>query len=544
MTATLIWCVAIGAALLGAFLRGLDLVPLLPFAFVGWAPAIVTLLIFPFLKQEWAQNLLIFSWLILAVVSCIGATFIPFAALFLAPVAISALLQKEKVIEAMLFSVAFAAIVFFLDQRGFIPGSLASEAQLEWARNAAIIALLFLIVAAMYGAARSKEPVVVVKRVGSSGAEKALLQTIPGATLRVSAKNNILYSTSRSLNLFGVSNVIGTVSARSLAEHDSQANSDLMDLISKVRKSGDAKTEIISLRQLGQDGEDSSKDALVKGKVLKIEVTASPLPKQEIGIYARDVTEREAAYDRLRSGVESAYQDASGRTLFFAGVSHELRTPLNAIIGFSDMMRSRLFGPLPSKYAEYADLIHNSGQHMLDLIGDVLDMTKVDAGKYGLHYSDFDVADVIRSTLKMIRPMADDADVTLDAEIKTQEDLIVRADRKAVRQILLNLISNAIKFTPKGGRIVVRATSLGGTLNLMVSDNGVGMSSQDLRVIGTPFSQGFSAQLSEERGSGLGLSLVKSLVELHGGRISFASQVDEGTTVDIYLPQKPEAKDD
>mgnify|MGYP000427091078 CR=1 FL=1 len=530
ITATLIWCVAIAAGLLGAFFRGLDLLTVLPFTVGLLFPAVVTLLLFPVIHKDWAQNLVIFSWLATAIAACIGLTFIPFVALFLTVPAIAALFQKEKVIEAMLFAAVFAALVFFLDAKGYIPASLVSASQLQWVQNTSLLALAFLLIASMYGAARSGEPVVIVKRVSESGAEKALLQAIPGATLRISPKDNIVYSTTRSLDVFGVSNVIGTVSTEFLFEEDPSANAHLKRLIDRARISPSGITDIIPVR--------SDLD-----KLRKIEVTVSPLSDKNIGLYAIDVTEREETYSRLQSGVENAYQDASGKTLFFAGVSHELRTPLNAIIGFSDMMRSRLFGPLPSKYAEYADLIHNSGQHMLDLIGDVLDMTKVDAGKYGLHYSSFDIADVIRSTMKMIRPMADDADVTLDAEIETQSDLIVKADRKAIRQILLNLISNGIKFTPKGGRVVVGAKMVGGTLNLMVSDNGVGMSTDDLKIIGTPFSQGASAQLSDERGSGLGLSLVKSLVELHEGRVSFASQPDAGTTVDIYIPLKPEHDD-
>ena len=118
-------------------------------------------------------------------------------------------------------------------------------------------------------------------------------------------------------------------------------------------------------------------------------------------------------------------------------------------------MRSRLFGPLPGKYAEYADLIHDSGQHMLDLIGDVLDMSKVEAGKYELHYDNFDAADVIRSTAKMIRPAADQAKVVLSLDIDENDPLLIEADRKAIRQILLNLLSNAIKFSHKGGRVTV-----------------------------------------------------------------------------------------
>ena len=168
-----------------------------------------------------------------------------------------------------------------------------------------------------------------------------------------------------------------------------------------------------------------------------------------------DVSAYDTQITTLQNSFTTAEQKASDSALFFAGVSHELRTPLNAIIGFSDMMRSRLFGPLPGKYAEYADLIHDSGQHMLDLIGDVLDMSKIDAGKYDLHYESFEAAAVARSSVKMIQPMADAAKVRLDVNIDDEDDLLIEADRKALRQILLNLLSNAIKFSPQGGAVTL-----------------------------------------------------------------------------------------
>jgi len=173
---------------------------------------------------------------------------------------------------------------------------------------------------------------------------------------------------------------------------------------------------------------------------------------------------------------------------------------------------------------------------MLDLIGDVLDMSKVEAGKYTLQYGAFDMADVVRSSVKMVRPSADAAEVMITVGLPVDVDLLVEADRKAVRQILLNLLSNAIKFTPKGGEVKIEAKALADTLQINVSDNGLGMSAAELETIGEPYSQGTSAGQIEARGSGLGLSLVKSLVDLHGGRFAIASQPNEGTSVDIYLP--------
>jgi len=224
------------------------------------------------------------------------------------------------------------------------------------------------------------------------------------------------------------------------------------------------------------------------------------------------------------------------QSLFFAGVSHELRTPLNAIIGFSDMMRSRLFGPLPGKYADYADMIHDSGQHMLDLIGDVLDLGKIEAGKHHLKYDSFQAEDIIRSSIKMVRPSADAAELALEAEIDSSEVIILEADRRAVRQILLNLLSNAIKFSPKGSLVKVRADIVADDLRISVIDQGEGMSPEMVANIGEPYLEKDSPSLSSARGTGLGLSLVKSLVDLHKGNLTVESDVGSGTQMHVTLP--------
>ena len=203
------------------------------------------------------------------------------------------------------------------------------------------------------------------------------------------------------------------------------------------------------------------------------------------------------------------------------------------------MMRSRLFGPLPGKYAEYADLIHDSGQHMLDLIGDVLDLSKIDAGRYELNYDTFDAADVIRSSVKMIRPAADAAEVGIEINLDLDQALLIQADRRAVRQILLNLLSNSVKFSDKGGQIEVDAQAIDGDLELTVSDMGAGMSAEEIARIGDPYTQGDAAQMSDKRGSGLGLSLVRSLTELHNGRMKIRSAKDAGTRCLLYTSPSP-----
>ena len=215
-------------------------------------------------------------------------------------------------------------------------------------------------------------------------------------------------------------------------------------------------------------------------------------------------------------------------------MSHELRTPLNAVLGFSDMMRQGLFGPLTPKYAEYAASIHEAGGHLLDLINDVLDVSKIEAERYELALERFDAREVLSAAVALVRVQAGDRDVDL-AAVLPAEALPVTADQRALKQIALNLLSNAIKFTPSGGSVTVTADAVGPYLEVVVSDTGVGIAAQDIARLGRPFEQaGGSDQRAQ--GTGLGLSLVRALAELHGGRMTVDSTLGEGTAVTVRLP--------
>ena len=237
-------------------------------------------------------------------------------------------------------------------------------------------------------------------------------------------------------------------------------------------------------------------------------------------------------------GLESARVEAeaqsAGKTRFLANMSHELRTPLNAVLGFSDIMRQRLFGPLPDRYASYSDSIHEAGGHLLELINDVLDLSKIEAERYELSREDFDARDAVSAALTLIRVQADEKGVDL-AGVLSPEPLDVTADRRAVKQMALNLLSNAVKFTPAGGSVTLTLDVIGPYLELIVADTGVGIAPEDVKRLGRPFEQ---AGGSEQRaqGTGLGLSLVRSLAELHGGRMSIDSTLGEGTAITVRLP--------
>ena len=248
---------------------------------------------------------------------------------------------------------------------------------------------------------------------------------------------------------------------------------------------------------------------------------------------------RDATPDVRRAlALDAARADAEalniGKSRFLANMSHELRTPLNAIMGFSDIMRERMFGPLPGKYGEYADLIHDAGAHLLDLINDVLDMSKIEAAKYELVREDLDAREPISAALRLMRLQADDVGVQLRGVLPSQP-LDVLADRRALKQIVLNLISNALKFTPAGGLVTVSMSALAGALELTVADTGLGIAEEDLARLGRPFEQAGTAG-QQARGTGLGLSLVRAFAELHGGEMAIESRLGEGTAVTVRLP--------
>jgi len=255
----------------------------------------------------------------------------------------------------------------------------------------------------------------------------------------------------------------------------------------------------------------------------------------DIVAVGRDTSVRRAFEDQLSRSRDLAERANSSKSSFLANMSHELRTPLNAIIGFSDVMRQEMFGAITvPKYKEYSGLIHDSGRHLLDLIGDVLDMSKIEAGKYEITPEPVDATEIIAKCLETVKVTAERKKVKLTANLAAAPGLI--ADRRALKQILLNLLSNAIKFTPAGGTVEIATASKAGWFWLGVADDGMGISEDDLQRLGRPFEQAAGAYTREHEGTGLGLSLVRSFVEMHGGRLEIESALGEGTTVRAFLP--------
>ena len=239
-----------------------------------------------------------------------------------------------------------------------------------------------------------------------------------------------------------------------------------------------------------------------------------------------------AALDAAEAARRRAEGEAQARARFLAEMSHELRTPLNAIVGFSDIMRQRLFGPLSDRYGEYAELIHESGGHLTSLLNDVLDMSKIDADRYELRREVFDAREPAATALKLMRGQAETKGVSLSGALPAAP-LEVDADPRALKQMALNLISNAIKFTPVGGAVTLSLGAAGGDLELTVSDTGVGVAPEELERLGRAYAQGEAGQ---GQGTGLGLSLVRAFAGLHGGALVLESRLGEGTAATVRLP--------
>jgi signal transduction histidine kinase len=222
--------------------------------------------------------------------------------------------------------------------------------------------------------------------------------------------------------------------------------------------------------------------------------------------------------------------------------SHELRTPLNAIIGFSDIMRQELFGPLGDpRYQRYAELVHDSGSRLLEMINDFLDLSKLDAGKLQLHTQTIEVFRVVVDSVRELEVLAAKSHVCFGVHVFDGVSLLV-ADDKRLRQMMLNLLSNALKFTPEGGEISIDVYRRGKNIAISVSDTGVGMREEDIATALEPFGQVENQQILNHHGTGLGLPLTKQLAELHGGKLELESQPGCGTTVIILLPELGGAK--
>ena len=237
-------------------------------------------------------------------------------------------------------------------------------------------------------------------------------------------------------------------------------------------------------------------------------------------------------YAEEKTRAEEANQ---AKSKFLANMSHELRTPLNAIIGFSEIMESGMFGPLGAdKYIEYARDIRESGEYLLDVINDILDMSKIEAGGIRLAPEAVELDSLLADCIRVVSTRAGEKNLALNSQVEA--GIHLNADRRSLKQIALNLLSNAVKFTPDGGAVSVRARIRGSRVSIAINDNGIGIARQALHKLGRPFEQVESQLTKRHQGSGLGLAIAKSLVELHGGTMRIRSRLGRGTMVVVRLP--------
>jgi signal transduction histidine kinase len=258
--------------------------------------------------------------------------------------------------------------------------------------------------------------------------------------------------------------------------------------------------------------------------------------RDELGALAANLNRMNDELGRLYRELEEASRHKSE---FLANMSHELRTPLNAVIGFSDVLRDQMFGELNEKQMEYVNDIHTSGRHLLTLINDILDMSKIEAGRMTLQVSSFSLPEVLRNSVSLLRERATRQGITLSLEVDPSIDTI-DADERLIKQVLFNLLSNALNFTDRDGYVRVAARDLGEKVAISVQDDGVGIAPDDQARIFLEFEQAGKSKAQE--GTGLGLALSRRFVELHGGELSVDSTPGKGSTFMFTLPKTPAAR--
>jgi cell cycle sensor histidine kinase DivJ len=301
----------------------------------------------------------------------------------------------------------------------------------------------------------------------------------------------------------------------------SLANNEPMAVEFRVRRAGSA---------------DAPRYVWVEMRCRPVDEVSGTLMRPGIVAVTRDISERKAQEAELLRTRDEAESASRAKTQFLANMSHELRTPLNAVIGFSEILNRELFGTLgEARYRDYARLIHESGEHLLNVVNGILDMSKIEAGKFNIVKEPFDVAPLVKSCCDIMRHTAEQRSLPLIMDVAPNIPELP-ADKRACKQMLLNLISNAIKFTDPGGWVRVSARKTGETVELSVADNGIGIAEADLPKLGNPFVQANNSYDRSHDGAGLGLSVVKGLARLHGGRLDLISVLGQGTTATIVLP--------
>jgi len=362
-----------------------------------------------------------------------------------------------------------------------------------------------------------------------------LVEHVRDAVLQFNPAGELILASRSSGVLFGCQKY--ELAGAGLAERTHVLDRPLyMTAFADARHQGDERLVEVRMRR------DRDQPGQVAPEFVWVEINFSPVrhgpaDMGPFGVIAlmRDISARKQSETRIIEAQKAAEDASLAKSQFLAVIGHELRTPLNAIVGFSDMMSSSIGGTLTPTHAEYAGLISQSGHHLLDVVNMLLDMSRIEAGKFELHAARFEPESLVGPCIRIVSKAAQEKNVEIAVELGKNLPEII-GDERACRQIMINLLSNAIKFSEPGGRVTWGMKRQGQSLSLTISDQGIGMNAEVLARLGEPF---FQAQSSADRryeGTGLGLSIVKGLVELHDGTIRVNSEPGRGTNVTIVLP--------
>lgn len=426
-------------------------------------------------------------------------------------------LLRSMVLVASVASVALPIALSFL-----LPISIALPVGAT-----AVVSLFLCVVAATFAFTRRPAPTA-----APASSEDLIFDVCPGLSLMLDSRGVVTKCGGRDRSAF----------PPSLQDASGQRLAELVHVSDRI-------TLVHALDTLRQGADSASATVRLQGvycasqgrQFLHVRLEMSALRREDgelacVFAQLRDISNEEALRDEATARISEAHSAHEAKSRFLAAVSHELRTPLNAILGFSDVLAGEYFGRLETdRQKEYVGLIRQSGAHLLSLVNTMLDMSKIESGRYQLIAEPFVIGEAVEACRAMLDLQARNKGVTLTS--RTAKGLgEVNADRRAVKQILINLAGNAIKFTENGGVVTIDAASNGGDFVLTISDTGIGIPADKLALIGQPFMQVQDDYARQYEGTGLGLSLVKGLVALHGGSFHIESSAGEGTVVTVTLP--------
>ncbi|HZY48339.1 MAG TPA: PAS domain-containing sensor histidine kinase [Devosia sp.] len=398
--------------------------------------------------------------------------------------------------------------------------------------SAAAFVVTALVVA--YSAGRVNAAFAVYER-GQVNAYKHLVENVQDAVMRFGSDGAVLFTSKSAEKLFGCHRY--ELSGSGLVDRIHVLDRPAyMTAFSEANHAGAGRVVEVRMRR------DDPADPARIPDFIWVEVSLTPVidtelkePRHEVVALLRDVTDRHAYEIEMRDARRAAEDASNAKSRFLATIGHELRTPLNAIVGFSEMMTSGVVGELSPAHREYANIIHQSGHHLLDVVKMLLDMSRLEAGKFELTTDAFEPAALVEPCFKMVEALAQERKVRLVADLPRLLPQLV-GDERAIRQIVINLLSNAIKFSHEGGIVTLAMKRQGSQLNISVADRGIGMDREAVGRIGEPFFQAQDGLARRYEGTGLGLSIVKGLVELHDGALKAVSSPGEGTTMTVLLP--------